>query len=242
MHRHRFPNWLLITTLLLARPLGVLADADVPQEVAGYYRDYNYINLYTRPAERQAFYAAHSLSPEDLREGLFTSSRARRLGALMHKAVSKIQYADEQMVYVSGDVDTERALLWQLASTMCRKELVQQLMACHLRYESKKTLPFVYASELIDIDVAKRVDRTLHVSVRVYRLPETVNLRLIGEYDRSSEPPPDPDGISEPPDALALSAPRTEVHEWILENGVWMKREGGIVYTGYPSPIADQYP
>ena len=236
MHRHQFRNWLWIIALLLARPLGVLADVDVPQEVADYYRDYNYINLYTWPAERRAFYAAHSLPSEDLGEGLFTSSRARELGALMHKVVSKIQYADEQMVYVSGDVDTERALLWQLASTMCRKELVQQLMACHLRYKNKKALPFVYASELIEIDVAKRTNRTLHVSVKIYRLSETVNLRLIGEYDRSREPPPGPDGFSEFPDALSLSAPRTEVHEWILENGVWMKREGGIVYVGYPSP------
>lgn len=114
---------------------------------------------------------------------------------------------------------------------------MKKLMGRVLEVDSKMVYPekpggfYIFRSELIEVKNFSRNDKEAEVKVSIYLLGPEVILRFISQYEvQGGDEEKIPSIEQRIRAADSGSAPRIEVHKWILTNGGWKKKGFNLIF------------
>jgi hypothetical protein len=198
-----------------------LSAANLPEQIDAYYRNYNYVSLFSSEREREII--ADALMCE---------------GRLSRATQSDLNFCNEiPSIPKSQRLDKMQTLIAELSRSVIRDVNSMSVQAyvpgegSHLRAidpqrQPLRRNPYSPSAEVFDIRQIKRGDNAITVKVAVYPLDPAKNAQLISQYEtqtgsRSEE-------LSSGA-LVSLAAPssvsRQEFHQWIKEGETWKKFE-----------------
>lgn len=198
-------------------------DSNLPRQIESYYRDYNYVSLFSSEQEREVI--ADSLMCN---------------GTLGSATRSELNFCDEiPSVPKTQRLDRIRTLIPQLSKHVIRatnsmdtQEYVpgegSHLRKVNPQMQPLRRNPYSPTAEVLDIKQIKRNNNAVTVEVAVYPLDPSINARLISRYGTRIGERPSNESL------IALAAPSSvlkhEFHQWIQEGGTWKKFETSTAF------------
>ena len=200
-------------------------DSDLPGQIDEYYRNYNYVSLFSSEIERELI--ADSLMCE---------------GTLEWSSHSDLDFCNEiPSLPASQRLDRTRALIIGLSEDVIRDRnsmSIQEYVpgeGAYLRridpeMQPLRQNPYAPLPELYQVTQTTAESDAITVEATVYQLEPLTNTRLISRYETYEGMGAE---IPSNENLLQLAAPssilRREHHHWIMENGTWKRFESGAV-------------
>lgn len=197
-----------------------------PSQISNYYRNYNFVNLFSSELEREL------ITDSLMCKGVFSKPNNSHINTSFDfcDQISKIPES-ERLKRIS-------TLITELNNDIIKdpgdKMMIQGYIPganSHMRTSNPQVMPFSpnpYSLQprLFKINQVRLSDNSATVEVTVYQLDSKNNARLISQYKKygtSEKENPNNEQL------MKLAAPSTilsrEYHQWVLDDGRWQKFE-----------------
>lgn len=226
MKRWGFLTFFIVTSLssLVTANNSVASDNNNPAQISEYYRNYNFVNLFSSEVERDlitdSLICKEVLGKPDHLNTSFNfcaqipkmpgSERLRRISALIIELNRDIVSNTEDKMILQGYIPGSNS---------------------HMRTSNPQVMPFSpnpYSLEpkLFKLNSVSLSDNSATVVVTVYQLEPKNNAKLISQYQKYGN---NEKGHLDNEQLIKLAMPSTiisrEYHQWILNNGHWQRFE-----------------
>lgn len=197
-----------------------------PLQISDYYRNYNFVNLFSSELEREL------ITDSLMCKGVFGKPNNSHIN-------TSFDFCDQiPKLPESERLKRISTLITELNNDIIKdpgdKMMIQGYIPgenYHMRRSNPQVMPFApnpysLQSRLFKINQVRLSDNSATVEVTVYQLDSKNNAKLISQYKRYGS------GKNENPDneqLMKLAAPSTilsrEYHQWVLNNDHWQRFE-----------------